>query len=109
MTACIITPLQASGGGQVVEELEIDWAIKRPENLARLLDECGLDRHETQKAIAAGQDWADAPTPAILRVVKGPSFTSWEIIPDGAAAASPPLDEPPPPRQVVEHDRVAPV
>jgi Stage II sporulation protein E (SpoIIE) len=85
ITTCLIRPLDASGGGQVVEELEIGQALEHPEDLTRLLTDCGLDPDEAQNAIEASQARSATATPSVLRVHKSQSGTSWETARDDAA------------------------
>ena len=85
MTACLIHPLGASGDGQTLEEIEIERALERPEQLRRLLTDCGLDEPEAERAVQASQASLATATPALLRVERTRSVTRWEIVPDGAA------------------------
>lgn len=85
MTACLIHPLAASGDGGTLEEIEIERGLERPEQLARLLTDCGLGVHEAERAVEASQVWSATATPAILRVERAQSATRWEIAADDAA------------------------
>lgn len=83
VTVCLVNPLAAAGDGRVVEELEIGRVLERPEQLAELLTERGLDTDEAERAIEASRSWSETATPALLRVEQSHSATSWEIVPSG--------------------------
>jgi len=94
MTACLIHPLAASGDGHRLEEIEVERALQRPEQLTRLLTDCGLEGHEAERAVEASQAWPDTATPAILRLDRTGWATRWEIAADDAPPGLAPFGSP---------------
>ena len=90
LTACLLSPLSASGTGMVTEVLEIDPDFDDSGDLEAFLVQCGLDPEQVQDALAQLRIQAALGDPMVVRVTSGEDGTSWEIS-RVSAGTTPPL------------------
>jgi hypothetical protein len=95
LTACLLRPLEASGDGTIVEEIEIGASDSlRP--LGEFLGRCGMPAAEVSAAIEEIHRRRLHGEESLLRVIRASGGISWEVgesaqagVPAAAAAAGP--------------------
>lgn len=96
LTACLLRPLEASGDGRIVEEIEIGAPDSlRP--LGEFLGRCGMPPGEASAAIEEIHRRRLHGEGSLLRVIRASAGISWEVG-EGPQARVPPAAAEPAPR-----------